>query len=179
MLFRMNAPKLPKLFQAASLKFRSIYLTLKGEYHLITEDMAPQEPTTVADEVQNVSPYTQALAKRVLRKIDTRILAIMFVTYNLNFMDKTILSSAAVFGLKEDNNLVGQQYSWCGSMFYFGYMFFEYPATLLIQKLPIGKYLAGVCLLWGAIVAATAGCSNFGGVATVRFFLGVAVCASG
>lgn len=91
-------------------------------------------------------------------------------------MDKTILSSAAVFGLKEDNHLHGQQYSWCGSMFYFGYMFFEYPTTLLIQKLPIGKYLAGVCLLWGVIVAATAGCSSFGGLATVRFMLGVAVC---
>jgi MFS family permease len=132
---------------------------------------------TVDEEVHDVeiSPYTQALAKRVLRKIDMRILAIMFVTYNLNFMDKTILSSASVFGLIDDNHLVGQQYSWVSSVFYFGYLFFEYPTTLLIQKLPIGKYLAGVCLIWGAIVATTAACSSFGGLITVRFLLGVAV----
>lgn len=43
------------------------------------------------------------LAKRVLRKIDWRLLPLMFITYNLNFMDKTILSSAAVFGLRDDN----------------------------------------------------------------------------
>lgn len=137
--------------------------------------MAVRESDVVADEVQDVSPYTKALAKRVIRKIDLRILAIMFVTYNLNFMDKTILSSAAVFGLKDDNHLHGQQYSWVGSIFYFGYLFFEYPTTILIQKLPVGKYLAGVCLLWGVIVASTAGCSSFGGLATVRFMLGVAV----
>lgn len=45
----------------------------------------------------------KALAQRVLRKIDWRLIPLMFITYNLNFMDKTILSSAAVFGLREDN----------------------------------------------------------------------------
>jgi hypothetical protein len=137
--------------------------------------MAIQDASVAEEETQDVSPYTIALAKRVVRKIDLRILVIMFVTYNLNFMDKTILSSAAVFGLEEDNHLVGNQYSWVGSIFYFGYLFFEYPTTILIQKLPVGKYLSGVTLLWGAIVAATAACSSFGGLATCRFFLGVAV----
>jgi hypothetical protein len=138
--------------------------------------MANTEADVVADEVQEVSPHTKALAKRLIRKIDLRILAIMFVTYNLNFMDKTILSSAAVFGLTDDTHLHGSQYSWVGSIFYFGYLFFEYPTTILIQKLPIGKYLASVCLLWGAIVASTAGSRSFGGLATARFMLGVAVC---
>lgn len=40
-------------------------------------------------------------AKRVLRKIDFWIIPLLFVTYNFNFMDKTILSSASVFGLKD------------------------------------------------------------------------------
>lgn len=142
---------------------------------LTSETMAVEPPSDVAEmEVQDVSPYTKALAKRVIRKIDFRILAIMFVTYNLNFMDKTILSSAAVFGLTEDNHLHGTQYSWVGSIFYFGYLAFEYPTTILIQRLPIGKYLSGVTLLWGAIVASTAACHSFGGLATCRFLLGVA-----
>jgi hypothetical protein len=42
-----------------------------------------------------VSEYTQALAKRVIRKIDRRVLLIMFVTYNLNFMDKTVSITCA------------------------------------------------------------------------------------
>lgn len=43
------------------------------------------------------------IAKRVLQKIDWTIIPLLFVTYMFNFMDKSILSSAAVFGLREDN----------------------------------------------------------------------------
>jgi hypothetical protein len=43
-----------------------------------------------------------AMAKRVLRKIDMRLVPLLFFTYMLNFMDKTILSSASVFGLSKD-----------------------------------------------------------------------------
>lgn len=74
------------------------------------------------DAEQELQPSTKALARRVIRKIDMRILMIMFVTYNFNFIDKTILSSAAVFGLTDDNHLVGTQYAWAGSIFYFGYV---------------------------------------------------------
>lgn len=42
-------------------------------------------------------------ARRVLRKIDRQLIPLLFVTYAFNFMDKTILSSASVFGLLEDN----------------------------------------------------------------------------
>lgn len=43
-----------------------------------------------------------AEARRVLKKIDRTIIPLLFVTYMLNFMDKIILSSAAVFGLRDD-----------------------------------------------------------------------------
>lgn len=77
--------------------------------------------------------------------------------------------------MTEDNNLVGTQYSWVSSIFYFGYLLYEYPTTILIQRLPVSKYLTVVTFLWGAVVATTAACSSFGGLATCRFLLGVAV----
>jgi len=58
--------------------------------------------TQFAPEQRDATEDEQALAKRVLRKIDWRLIPLMFITYNLNFMDKTILSSASVFGLRED-----------------------------------------------------------------------------
>ncbi|TQV91567.1 allantoate permease [Cordyceps javanica] len=115
-----------------------------------------------------------ALSRRVLRKIDRAIIPLLFVTYMLNFMDKVILSSAAVFGLKKDTDLHGQQYSWVASIFYFGYLVWEYPTTLLIARLPVGKYLTVNTAFWGVTVAVTAACTNFGGLMAVRFLLGVA-----
>ncbi|KIK68489.1 hypothetical protein GYMLUDRAFT_256207 [Collybiopsis luxurians FD-317 M1] len=120
------------------------------------------------------SSYDAALAGRILRKIDWRLMPIMFITYNFNFIDKTILSIASVFQLRTDTHLVGQQYSWISSIFYFGYLGWAYPTTLLIQRLPVGRYVSVNTILWGVIVACTALCTNFGGLMTVRFLLGVA-----
>jgi ACS family allantoate permease-like MFS transporter len=46
----------------------------------------------------------------------------MCVVYGLNFLDKTAISYASIMGLVEDLKLVGDQYQWLGSMFYFGYI---------------------------------------------------------
>ena len=71
-------------------------------------------------------------------------------------------------------HLVGQEYSWVSSVFYFGYFFWEYPTTLLIARLPVAKYMAANTVFWGVVVALTAACTNYGGLITVRFLLGVA-----
>jgi hypothetical protein len=49
------------------------------------------------------SESSSSAARKVLKKIDRVIIPLLFVTYMLNFMDKTVLSSAAVFGLRDDN----------------------------------------------------------------------------
>ena len=61
-----------------------------------------QEVTVLESTAPQVSSGTRQLARRVIRKIDRRILLLCFVTYNFNFMDKTVLSSAAVYGLRTD-----------------------------------------------------------------------------
>lgn len=64
-------------------------------------------PHTMAELSQDPSRLEpapdRAVACRVLKKIDRAIIPVLFVTYMLNFMDKIILSSAAVFGLRDDN----------------------------------------------------------------------------
>ncbi|KAK8117866.1 uncharacterized protein PG998_006147 [Apiospora kogelbergensis] len=130
--------------------------------------------STDANTPRHVEAVDAATARRIVRKIDMRLMPLLFVTYVFNFMDKTILSSASVFGLKQDTHLRGQNYAWVSSVFYFGYFFWAYPTTLLIARLPVAKYLAANTLFWGAVVALTAACSNYGGLLTVRFLLGVA-----
>lgn len=115
------------------------------------------------------------------------------ITYMLQSIDKTTLGYAAVFNLREDTHLVGTQYSWLGSLFYLGYLFWEYPTSLLLQKLPVNKFMAGTVsteetstghqeatilttlqvVIWGAILMCHAAAHNFAGLATTRTFLGV------
>lgn len=43
----------------------------------------------------------------------------------LQSIDKSTLGYAAVFNLRQDTGLVGNEYSWLGALFYIGYMFWE------------------------------------------------------
>ncbi|KUI63294.1 hypothetical protein VP1G_10456 [Cytospora mali] len=118
-------------------------------------------------------PVDPEVSKRILKKIDLYILPFLCVTYALQFIDKTSLAYSSVYGLIEDNHLVGQQYSWTSSIFYFGYLFAEYPGLAILQRFPVAKFLGVNIILWGAILMTTAACSSFAGIATVRFLLGV------
>jgi ACS family allantoate permease-like MFS transporter len=81
----------------------------------------------------------------------------MCLVYGLNYLDKTTLSYASIMGLRlppSDNklqsgiNLKSDQYQWLGSLFYFGYIAWEYPTTRLLQLLPLGKYSAFNIIMW-------------------------------
>ncbi|KAJ5240782.1 uncharacterized protein N7469_002373 [Penicillium citrinum] len=116
-------------------------------------------------------------AKRVLRKIDMRIMPLVLGLYTLQLLDKNSLSFAALMGIKEDSKLNGNQYDWLGSIIYFGYLFGEIPAAFMMQRVPLAKYLGVMSMLWGVVVALHAVCHNFGGLAAVRFLLGsIEVC---
>ena len=56
--------------------------------------------------------YTEEQQKRVLRKIDMRLMPLMFTSYMIQYMDKSVLPQAAIYGLLENINLNGQDYSW-------------------------------------------------------------------
>lgn len=115
----------------------------------------------------------EATNKRLLRTIDFHLMPLMCVIYGLNYLDKTTLSYASIMGIKDDINLKGDDYQWLGSMFYFGYLAWEYPTNRLLQRLPLAKYSAFCVIAWGTVLALFATVSNFGGAVAIRFFLGV------
>ncbi|SPN99720.1 related to permease of the major facilitator superfamily [Cephalotrichum gorgonifer] len=145
------------------------------------QDIEPQKHAIhITDEAGDLAgkalaagPLDEEASKRVRRKIDLYILPFLCATYALQFIDKTSLGYSSVYGIIPDNKLVGQQYSWASSIFYFGYLLAEYPGIAIMQKLPVAKCLGVNIILWGAILMTTAACSSFAGLATVRFLLGM------
>lgn len=91
----------------------------------------------------------------------------------LQSIDKTTLSYAAVFNLREETHLVGTQYSWLGSLFYLGYLFWEYPTSLMLQRFPVAKFMSATVILWGIVLMCHATANDFAGLAASRTFLGM------
>ncbi|KPM45168.1 hypothetical protein AK830_g1341 [Neonectria ditissima] len=112
--------------------------------------------------------------RHVLKRIDRFLLPLLLVSYMLQFLDKQSLNFASIMGIIDDLDLVGSRYSWCSSTFYFGYLSFSYPASFLMVRLPLGKYLAGTSLVWAIVLICHAAVQDFKGLLIARFFLGVA-----
>ena len=76
-------------------------------------------------------------------------------------------------GIKKDIGLIGDDYQWLGSMFYFGYLAWEYPTNRLLQRLPLAKYSSFCIIMWGLVLCCMAATKNYSGAIAVRFFLGI------
>ncbi|KAJ3526039.1 hypothetical protein NM208_g11373 [Fusarium decemcellulare] len=120
--------------------------------------------------------YSDKYYRRLLWKIDLWLLPLMWVCYGTQQTDKTSLSVQAVFGIREDTGLVGEQFNWLSTIFYLSYMVCEAPGNWLMQKCHTGKFLSIVMVLWGVIVLCIAFAKNFAHLMVLRTIQGALEC---
>ncbi|KAF8521407.1 MFS general substrate transporter [Hysterangium stoloniferum] len=101
-------------------------------------------------------------ARRVLIKIDKHVIPMM--------CHKSTLGTAAISGSDAHLHSV---HDWLGSIFYFGYLIFEYPQNLALQRFPVGKWMSINILIWAITLCLHVVCSNFVSLLVVRFILGI------
>ncbi|KAM0272169.1 hypothetical protein ACHAQH_008847 [Verticillium albo-atrum] len=75
--------------------------------------------------------------RKLVRKLNRVILPLMATVCVSQYLDKGSINYAAVFGLRHDLKLTGEEFSWVFSLFYFGQLCSEYPAAYLLSRLRI------------------------------------------
>ncbi|KAK7756936.1 Allantoate permease [Diatrype stigma] len=110
--------------------------------------------------------------RRLVRKIDLRVMPLICAVYFLQYIDKTAISYASVTGLPQSANLQGSQFNWVASIFFFGQLAFEFPTVRLVQRFPLAKYAAANVAAWGLVLACLAACRSYAGLLVCRFVLG-------
>ncbi|KAL1859772.1 hypothetical protein VTK73DRAFT_7449 [Phialemonium thermophilum] len=110
--------------------------------------------------------------RRLRRKLDLRILPLLGICYFFYYVDKTTLSYAAIFGIRDDLHLSSGAYSWLSSVFYFGWLVWAIPSNLLMQRSPPGWYLGFNILLWGVLLMCQAAARDFASLAALRILSG-------
>ncbi|RSM17482.1 hypothetical protein CDV31_003732 [Fusarium ambrosium] len=118
-------------------------------------------------------PFDAQKNKRLQRRIDTHIMPLICIVYFLQYIDKTAISYASVTGIIQSTGLVGNEFNWVASIFFFGQLAFEFPTIRLLQLFPLAKYVSVNVTLWGATLACMAACTNYSSLLACRFFLGV------
>ncbi|RAR03317.1 major facilitator superfamily transporter [Stemphylium lycopersici] len=121
--------------------------------------------------VQDAS-FTYEEERAVLKRVDFRVLPLLLGAYFFQQLDKSSLSYVSIFGIQQDANLVGRQYSWLGSILYLAQLVMQPLAAFLLVKLPTGKVIAGAIFLWGSSLAIMSACTDFPSLLGMRFVLG-------
>jgi len=116
---------------------------------------------------------TEEDSKRILRKTDIYMLSLLCMVYFLQSCDKGVIGLTAVYGLKTDAHLVGNEYSFIGNIGYYAQLGFQPLAAWLVVKLHYRQVLPFIITAWGISVAAGLGGSkSYGGLMASRFLLG-------
>ncbi|KAH3669223.1 hypothetical protein OGAPHI_001344 [Ogataea philodendri] len=116
--------------------------------------------------------YTSEEERAVVKKIDLYVLPLMCLVFFSQYLDKTSLSYAAIFGVRTDLNLDGDQYSWLTSGFYIAQLGSQFVYMYALSLFPIKTVTSGCIIIWAAVCMLHAAPHNFAGLMTLRAFLG-------
>lgn len=130
-------------------------------------------PPSKEDNDNTFTPPTPSEEAAIIRKLDYRLLPVVFVLYSLAVLDRSNLGNARLAGMEKDINLSGNRYNLLGTIFYIAYICFQWTLIGWKQFRP-SRFCALTVFFWGFVASIQATAFNWGGLMTCRFFLGIA-----
>jgi ACS family tartrate transporter-like MFS transporter len=113
------------------------------------------------------------LERATMRKVYLRILPFAALTYFFCYLDRINISFAALT-MNKDIGLDAAIYGMAAGAFFWGYVIFEIPSNIILEKVGARLWIARIMVTWGLISGATAFCTGPYSFAAIRFLLGVA-----
>ncbi|KAL5352835.1 hypothetical protein ACLOAV_002783 [Pseudogymnoascus australis] len=147
-------------------------IELEGEKISATPVTYSEKPTL---EMMEHSPVTLTEEDniRIRWKTDKVILSLLTWVYFLQVLDKAVMGTGAVFGLREDTNMSGREYSLLGSIAPIAQLGWQPFSAWLIVKVPHRILMPTLVLGWGIAETLTCLCHDFKSMMACRFFLGL------
>ena len=112
--------------------------------------------------------------KRILRKIDFRLLPLIVALHAISLVDRTNLAVARISGMDDDLSLeTGKRVSIVTSTFFIGYILFNIPSNIVIRGVGAAKFLGSITFAWGIVTIGIGFVDSWVAAAVLRSFLGV------
>ncbi|HEX4972658.1 MAG TPA: MFS transporter [Steroidobacteraceae bacterium] len=108
-----------------------------------------------------------------LRKIAWRLIPFMGLLYFVAFLDRVNIGFAALT-MNADLGLTRSMYGLASGIFFLGYVLFEVPSNLIMERVGARLWIARIMLSWGLLSAGTAFVTSPNQLYTLRFLLGIA-----
>ncbi|KAK7679928.1 hypothetical protein QCA50_017088 [Cerrena zonata] len=120
-----------------------------------------------------VPDFSDVDEKKLLRKIDFRVLPLFTIIYLISFLDRGNIGAAKIEGLPQDLNLQSQQYNNCLTVFFIFYSCAEIPSNIILKHVKPSLFMVSAMILWGIVMTLTGLVKNYGGLIVCRSLLGI------
>ncbi|PWW72079.1 MFS general substrate transporter [Tuber magnatum] len=114
-----------------------------------------------------------AIDKKLVRKLDMRLIPWLCLLYLASFLDRTNIGNAKIEGLMDDLGMTSGQYNACLTIFFVSYALFEPISNILLKRMKPRIYIPLIMVLWGICMTFMGFCHNFSGMMAARWFLGL------
>ncbi|KAH7361331.1 major facilitator superfamily domain-containing protein [Pyrenochaeta sp. MPI-SDFR-AT-0127] len=114
-----------------------------------------------------------ALNKRLLKKIDWRLMPCITLMFLMNYLDRINVSNARLAGLQEDLNMTDTMWNTGISTFYVGYLVGQLPGNLWLAKADPRWLLPSMMMAWSIATICMPAMTSGAGFAVCRFFIGL------
>ncbi|KAG0321589.1 hypothetical protein BGZ99_003804 [Dissophora globulifera] len=118
--------------------------------------------------------YSPEEEKRLVRKIDWRIIPILGLFYGVSTLNRVNLLNARLFAFEHEVHVTQTQYIWVMAVFFVGFGLAEVPSNLALLYLTPKVWLPASMLIWGFITSMMAWAKSYHALLAARFLLGMA-----
>ena len=108
-----------------------------------------------------------------MRKVYLRILPFAVLTYFFCYLDRINVGFASLT-MNKDIGLDAAWYGMAAGAFFWGYVLFEVPSNIILEKVGARIWIARIMITWGLISGATAFVTGPYSFMAIRFLLGLA-----
>ncbi|KAI0321484.1 MFS general substrate transporter [Amylostereum chailletii] len=115
-----------------------------------------------------------AAERRLVRKLDLRLLPTIIVIFIMNYIDRTAVTSARLKGMEKDLGLSDVQYDSILALLYSSYCLAQVPSNMILNRVSRPSLYIGVCVIaWGLTSTMTGVTRNYAGIVLCRIFIGL------
>ena len=115
----------------------------------------------------------QTVEQATMRKVYLRILPFAVLTYFFCYLDRINVGFASLT-MNKDLGLDPAWYGMAAGAFFWGYVLFEVPSNIILEKLGARIWIARIMISWGIVSGATAFATGPYSFMAIRFLLGLA-----
>jgi ACS family tartrate transporter-like MFS transporter len=94
-------------------------------------------------------------ARRVSRKVAWRLIPFLILCFVISFLDRINVGFAALT-MNKELGLTAEMFGFGVGIFFFGYVIFEVPSNLILERVGARRWIARIMISWGVISASFA-----------------------